>query len=84
MTEQTLSYTFVFDPITIRRKEVPQKAVSKKPALFHTKNFVPIFTHYFYKMADISSFYENFKFCQFLTLYRGCSKIDVKFHRMQI
>jgi hypothetical protein len=47
MIEQTLSYNFAFDPITIRRKEVPQKAVSKKPALFHTNFFDPNLTHYF-------------------------------------
>jgi hypothetical protein len=55
MMKQTLSYTFVPDTITIRVKEVPQKAVSKKPALFHTKKFDPIFIIIFYKMADISS-----------------------------
>jgi hypothetical protein len=42
-----LATTFFFDPITIRRKEVPQKAVSKKPALFHTNFFDPNLTHYF-------------------------------------
>jgi hypothetical protein len=45
-TEQTLSYNFAFDTITIRVKEVPQKVVSKKPALFHTKNFVPNFNFF--------------------------------------
>jgi hypothetical protein len=47
MTEQTLSYTFACDTITIRVKELPQKVVSKKPALFHTNFFVPNFTYYF-------------------------------------
>jgi hypothetical protein len=45
-TEQILSYNFAFDTITIRVKEVPQKVVSKKPALFHTKNFVPNFNFF--------------------------------------
>jgi hypothetical protein len=48
-TEQTLSYNFAFDTITIRIKEVPQKVVSKKPSIFHIKNYVPTNTYKFLK-----------------------------------